>query len=221
MELLGTALILGLVGSVHCAAMCGPLLLAVASAGRPTGSRLWLCAYHAGRLATYCALGVLFGAIGKTFALVGLQRWLSIAAGGVILIGLVLSIRGLATRTIGRVVTKIKVAFGQLLHRRTVAAQFLLGALNGLLPCGLVYIAAAGAATTLSPWLGAAHMALFGIGTLPMLFGIGMGGRRLSLRFQKLVPVSVTVVALLLLLRGMALGIPYVSPALSHGVACH
>jgi sulfite exporter TauE/SafE len=223
MELLGTALILGLVGSVHCAAMCGPLLLAVANMARPTHSRFSVCAYHAGRLTTYCALGVLFGMIGKTFALVGLQRWLSIAAGGVILFGLAVSTRSIATRTIGRAVGKIKVAFGRLLQRRTLAAQFFLGTLNGLLPCGLVYIAAAGAAATLSPWVGAAHMATFGLGTLPMLLGIGIAGRRLNalFRFPRLVPLSVTAVALLLLLRGMALGIPYVSPALNMGAACH
>ena len=223
MELLGAALILGFIGSLHCAAMCGPLLLAVSGVGSRGASRLSPLIYHAGRLASYGALGLLFGAVGKTFALVGLQRWLSIAAGGLMLAGLAFSNRGPAVRAIGRSIVKIKAAFAHLLQKRTIAAQFLLGALNGLLPCGLVYIAAAGAAATLSPWLGAAHMALFGVGTLPMLLGIGSAGGkfRLKSRFPKLVPVSVAAVATLLVLGGMALGIPYLSPALNSNAACH
>ena len=207
MELIWTAFLLGLVGSLHCAAMCGPLVVAVSSAGgsrSPFGtSRL---VYNSGRIATYCAIGLLFGAVGKTFVLAGLQRWLSLGAGAAILLGLLLSTR-----------FALKTPF---------ASQFLLGTLNGLLPCGLVYIAAAGAATTLSPLGGALHMGAFGAGTLPMMLGIGAASGRLrpiALRFQKLIPICVVLVAMLLLLRGMALGIPYLSPALNERAhnACH
>ena len=227
MELIWTAFLLGLVGSLHCAAMCGPLIVAVSSA-RGTGlsfptSRL---VYNSGRIAIYCAIGLLFGAVGKTFVLAGFQRWLSVAAGFAILLGLLLSTRFALKTPFAKGITKLKTLFGSLLQRRTLASQFLLGTLNGLLPCGLVYIAAAGAATTLSPVGGTLHMAAFGAGTLPMMLGLGAASGRLrfiALRFQKLIPACVILVAMLLLLRGMALGIPYLSPSLKEHAhaACH
>lgn len=220
MELIWTAFLLGLVGSLHCAAMCGPLVIAVSGPGR---SRL---IYNAGRIAIYCAIGLLFGAVGKTFVLAGLQRWLSLGAGAAILVGLLLSSRFALKTPFTKAITKLKSLFGSLLQRRTLASQFLLGSLNGLLPCGLVYIAAAGAAATGSPVSGALHMAAFGAGTLPMLLGLGFASRGLrpvALRFQKLIPICVMLVAMLLLLRGMALGIPYLSPTLNEFAhnACH
>ncbi len=227
MELIWTAFILGLVGSLHCAVMCGPLVLAVAGAG---GARLPFAAskliYNTGRIATYGAIGLLFGAVGKTFALVGVQRWLSLLAGIAILAGLLLSTRFALNTPVTRLVVKLKSAFSTLLQQRTLASQFLLGSLNGLLPCGLVYIAAAGAATTLTPLNGALHMVAFGAGTLPMMLGLGVASSRLrpiTLRFRKLIPICVMLVAMLLLLRGMALGVPYLSPSLNEYAhsACH
>ena len=227
MELIWTAFLLGLIGSLHCAAMCGPLVVAVSSAGGPAlpfaTSRL---IYNSGRVATYCGIGLLFGAVGKTFVLAGLQRWLSLGAGAAILLGLLLSTRFALKTPFAKGITRLKSFFGSLLRRRTLASRFLLGALNGLLPCGLVYIAAAAAATTLSPLGGALHMAAFGAGTLPMMLGLGTASgqlRFIALRFQKLIPLCVLLVAMLLLLRGMALGIPYLSPTLNETAhnACH
>jgi uncharacterized protein len=227
MELLWTALLLGFVGSLHCAVMCGPLIIAVSAAGGrglPFGvSRL---VYNSGRIVTYCAIGLLFGAVGKTFVLAGFQRWLSLAAGAAIFLGLALSTRVALKTPFAKGITKLKRLFGGLLQRRTLASQFLLGTLNGLLPCGLVYTAAVGAATTLSPVGGALHMAAFGVGTLPMMLGIGAASGRLrgiALRFQRIIPACVILVATLLLLRGMALGIPYLSPSLNEHAhaACH
>lgn len=164
--------------------------------------------------------------MGKTFVLVGAQCWLSFGAGAAILLGLLLSTRFALKTPFAKAVVKLKSVFGRLLQRRALASQFLLGALNGLLPCGLVYIAAAGAATTLSPLGGALHMAAFGAGTLPMMLGLGVASgqlRFIALRFQKLIPICVMLVAMLLLLRGMALGIPYLSPSLNEHAhnACH
>ena len=227
MELIWTAFILGLVGSLHCAVMCGPLVLAVSSAG---ASRLPVTAsqliYHGGRITAYCAIGALFGAVGKTFLLAGFQRWLSIGAGVAILAGLFLSSRFALKTPVAKLVLKLKTVFGRLLRKRTLASQFALGAINGLLPCGLVYIAAAGAATTLSLELGAFHMAVFGAGTLPMMLGLGAASRRLgfiALRFQKLIPICIMLLAMLLLLRGLALGVPYLSPNLNEHAhnTCH
>jgi len=227
MELIWTAFLLGLVGSLHCAVMCGPLVVAVSRVGRSglpfTASRH---IYNAGRIATYCVIGLIFGAAGKTFALAGIQRWVSLLAGAAIFLGFLLSTRLALQTPMAKLVLKLKSAFAGLLQRRSLGSRFFLGALNGLLPCGLVYIAAAGAATTLNPWDGALHMAAFGAGTLPMMLGLAVAGGRVrsaSVRFQKLIPISVIAVAALLLLRGMALGIPYISPALHEHATqtCH
>ena len=237
MELIWTAFVLGLVGSLHCAVMCGPLVLAVTgarAAGRPVRCSRFI--YHAGRLTVYAGLGALFGAVGKTFALAGmqrfadadggvalLQRWLSIVAGVSILMGLLFSTRLAFLVPFSRLVVKLKSVFVRLLQRRTLASQFFLGLINGLLPCGLVYIAAAGAATTLSPAIGALHMIAFGVGTLPMLLGVSTLGRLrfASAHVRKLIPASAALVAILLIIRGMALGIPYLSPAMTGSVSCH
>lgn len=225
MELLWTAFALGLVGSLHCAGMCGPLALAVPVTGKTRVSfALGRGILNAGRIATYCAIGVLFGAVGQSLALAGLQRWVSLGAGVAILLGLLVSRKTRAGTPAWRLVSLIKQAFGKLLHRRTYAGLFALGAVNGLLPCGLVYVAAAGAVSAADVFSGVLYMAAFGVGTLPVVLGIGLAGKRLQfalrLRLRGLVPVSVAMVAVLLVLRGMGLGIPYLSPALGGG-ACH
>src|SRR5436190_6251200 len=199
MELIWTAFVLGLVGSLHCAVMCGPLVLAVTgarAAGRPVRCSRFI--YHAGRLTVYAGLGALFGAVGKTFALAGMQRWLSITVGAVILAELIFSWRANLKSPVARAVLKLKASFSRLLQQRTIGAQFALGAINGLLPCGLVYIAAAGAATTLSPAIGALHMIAFGVGTLPMLLGVSTLGRLrfASAHVRKLIPASAALVAI-------------------------
>jgi len=223
-----TAFILGLAGSLHCAAMCGPLALALPTAGR-TGLSFLLgrFAYNVGRLVTYCALGVFFGFAGRTLALAGIQRWVSIALGLALLAGLFASRRLALWRPVTQLVEQLKRAMACLLRRRSLAALALLGLLNGLLPCGLVYVACAGATATGSISSGMAYMAAFGLGTAPLMLALGVSGRLLPLpvrlRLRIAIPVSVFLLAMLLILRGMALGIPYVSPDLGHGGAecCH
>ena len=218
MELLWTALLLGLAGSVHCAAMCGPLILLVTKVRlRPADA----FAYHVGRITTYAAIGILFGALGRSLALAGWQRGLSIFAGLAILAGLFLTSAAALKTPMVKLVARLKSTFGHLLQHQSLVAQFGLGAINGLLPCGLVYVAAAGAAATGNPLAGAGYMAVFGLGTLPMLLGIVLAGGRqpFAARLHRLTPVAVGVVAVLLILRGLGLGIPYLSPATIH--SCH
>ena len=155
----------------------------------------------------------------------GAKRWLSLGAGCVILAGLLLSTRtGLGTPMV-KAVGWLKSGFGALLRRRTLGSLGLMGLLNGLLPCGLVYAACTGAAATGSLGSGAAYMALFGLGTVPLMLGIGLSGKALpiALRFklQQLAPLSLAVVGALLVLRGLALGIPYLSPDLAAGTCAH
>jgi len=223
-----TAFILGLAGSLHCAAMCGPLALALPTAGR---SGLNLVAgrlvYTIGRIFTYCALGLVFGVAGHTLALVGIQRWVSIALGLALLAGLFASRRLALWRPVTQMVEQLKRLMAGLLRRRSFAALALLGLLNGLLPCGLVYVACAGATATGGVSSGMVYMAAFGLGTVPLMLAIGLSGRLLPLpirlRLRSAIPVSVFLLAMLLILRGMALGIPYVSPDLEPGKVdcCH
>lgn len=215
------ALILGLAGSLHCLGMCGPLALALpgarASRGEYVTGRI---IYNAGRIATYALLGAVFGLIGKTLALAGWQRGLSIGAGFAMLIA-AFSLHRLAPAfNLGF----LRQAWGKLLGQRTLLSLFGIGLLNGLLPCGLVYVALAGAAATGDALHGAAFMAIFGAGTFPAMLAVSLAGRALSvplrLKFQRVVPYAVGVLAVLLILRGMDLGIPYLSPALAIPHSC-
>ena len=220
-----TAFILGLVGSLHCAGMCGPLMLGLPTGGSSRfGFLLGRTTYNLGRMATYCVLGLVFGGLGRTFALAGIQRWVSILLGVSLLIGLMVSNRRWRFEPTSRVVAWLKCSMSHLLRRRTLVSLAVLGLLNGLLPCGLVYVACAGATAMGGLLPGAGYMAAFGAGTFPMMIAISLSGRllpfQLRLKWQKAIPVCVFVVAALLIMRGMSLGVPYLSPDLNSGSSC-
>lgn len=225
---LWTAFILGLVGSLHCAGMCGPLALALPVSGNSnltfaTG-RL---AYNLGRIVTYCLLGVMFGVVGKTLLLAGVQRWVSIALGVALLGGLFASRKLSLIKPVTALVGWLKLKMSALLRQRSFLALTTLGMLNGLLPCGLVYVAGAGATVAGGVLDSIFYMAAFGAGTVPMMLAIGLSGKlvpfSLRLKLQRAIPISVFILATLLILRGMSLGIPFVSPDLSSGSlsCCH
>lgn len=228
-----TAFLLGLVGSLHCLGMCGPLALALPAARRQGADFVaGRILYNGGRILTYGVLGVLFGLIGQSLVLAGLQQWLSILAGLFILGYLLLRRRPAFAVTgagwVARAVGRLKTSLGGLLKHRSKRALFGIGLLNGLLPCGLVYVALAAAAATGSAGGGLEYMVWFGIGTTPLMLGVSMAGKAvqgsLHRHFQRLVPVALAAMAVLFLLRGMSLGIPYVSPDLHAGpdaAACH
>ncbi|MGA2176904.1 MAG: sulfite exporter TauE/SafE family protein [Verrucomicrobiota bacterium] len=232
------AFFLGLAGSLHCAVMCGPLLVAVNAARRQNPAHsaapcragiLHNFAYHGGRLVTYSFLGAVSGLVGAAIVFAGFQRWLSIGAGCLILLASLTSFRAQWGGLAGKVVSAAKTRFGRLLRNRTLGAAILLGGLNGMLPCGLVYIACAAAAAAGSVTGGVATMLAFGLGTAPMLLSIGLAGRAVRwtnpLRLRRVVLVCATVAGVLLIVRGLSLGIPYLSPHFSDGHApacdCH
>ena len=224
--LLWTGFLLGLVGSFHCAAMCGPLVLAVHSLPVASGAarHSWAVRrilYNFGRMTTYALLGALSGSIGHTLNLAGLQRWLSLSAGATILVVLVLSSPIAVQTPAYRVVAWLKSAFAYLLRHRTLASVFLLGGINGLLPCGLVYAACAAAIASGEIAGGVEYMLAFGAGTLPMMLGLSIAGRKLQFavgaRFQSLASAALILTAALLVCRGLSLGIPYLSPRISGG----
>ena len=212
---------LGLAGSLHCVGMCGPLALALP---RPPGNLLaGRILYNAGRTVTYAAMGAVFGLLGQTLLVAGWQQGLSIAAGVLILAYLLSTWLGRGRwsmeSTALRLVAPVQRALGRLLKHTSLGGLFTIGLLNGLLPCGLVYVALAGAAATGTALNGALFMAIFGLGTIPMMLAIALVGpslySRFRGRFQRVVPLALGVMALLLILRGLELGIPYVSPNLA------
>lgn len=216
------AFLLGVLGSLHCAAMCGPLMLALpGGGGNPARFIAGRLIYQLGRVTTYAVLGVLAGLAGRSLVLIGLQRWLSIALGVAVLAGLLMARKLTLGTPVMRLINLLKTGMARQLQKRSLRSLALLGLLNGLLPCGLVYVAMAGAAAQAHVGRSVLYMIAFGIGTWPMMLGISLAGKLLPfsfrLRLRTLIPVGVCVVAALLILRGMALGIPYVSPDLAQG----
>jgi sulfite exporter TauE/SafE len=205
--------------------MCGPLALALPAVGRArTGFVTGRLIYNLGRLVTYCWLGLIFGVVGRTLVLAGIQRWVSISLGLALLFGLASSRKLALWRPVTTLLARLKFRMAGLLRERSLSSLAILGMLNGLLPCGLVYVACAGAIATGSILSGVLYMSVFGLGTIPMMLAIGLCGRLLPLsvrlHLRKAVPASVCLLASLLILRGLSLGIPYVSPDLSSAAVC-
>jgi sulfite exporter TauE/SafE len=182
-------------------------------------------AYNLGRIITYCLLGILFGLAGWTFLLAGVQRWVSIALGVALLLGLFASQRLVRWNPVTLVMDQLKSRMLVLLRRRSFGSLAVLGLLNGLLPCGLVYAACAAATTTGGVLAGAQFMAIFGLGTVPMMLAISLSGKlvplSLRLKLRQAIPVCLLLLGTLLILRGLSLGIPFLSPDLSGpGASC-
>jgi len=223
-ELAWPGLALGFLGSLHCVGMCGPIALALPG---QQGSRLRVVAgralYNGGRVITYGILGVAAGLIGEVVNFAEVQQVVSIAAGILILI-VVLAPTKLAHKifpadAVGKLWAKIGRRTGGLFRSQSLGALGLIGLLNGFLPCGLVYVALAGAVATGTLAGGSLFMILFGIGTVPIMIATAMLGPLMGIKLRTMlrraVPVMATVLALLLIMRGLSLGIPYISPDLS------
>jgi sulfite exporter TauE/SafE len=223
-ELAWPGLAIGFLGSLHCIGMCGPIALALP---HQTGSKLRVffgrLLYNTGRVMTYGLLGIAAGLLGEVVRFASLQQALSITAGIVLLLAVFLPSR-LARRIIpgnlvDRTVARFTKIAGVLFKSRTIGALFAIGFLNGFLPCGLVYVALAGAVATGNKLAGGTFMILFGLGTVPVMVAVSLVGPFLGTRLRRaltrLIPVGAVVLAAILILRGMSLGIPYVSPNLN------
>ena len=214
------AFTMGLLGSFHCVGMCGPLALSLPLNNDSFWSKFsGGLLYNAGRIVTYSLFGLVFGIIGKSVALFGFQQWLSIILGVLIIFFVILPKRVTSFNNNNFVLNyfeKIRSSFGKLFLKKNYSSLFSIGLLNGLLPCGLVYMAAAGAVATGDIVNSIFFMAFFGLGTLPMMWSIAFFGNYVSIglrqKIRKAYPYMMTLIACLLILRGMGLGIPYVSP---------
>jgi len=217
MEFVWAALVLGLAGSLHCIGMCGPLVTAVHAAHGKTDWWYKKALYHFGRISVYALLGLITGSVGQAFVALGFQQWVAIGAGVFMMLFLAwpAGMNGLK-RGPFKWVAWLKSRFASLIQKKNAGTQLTLGALNGLLPCGLVYVALAASMALTDAWKGAAFMALFGLGTIPSLLAAGSLlqwlGQRLRVRSYRVVQVLLVMVSFVVILRGANLGIPYLSP---------
>ncbi|MDQ2769689.1 MAG: sulfite exporter TauE/SafE family protein [Bacteroidota bacterium] len=228
--MLWAGFLFGLLGSFHCVGMCGAIALALPGGAeaatsplRYAGGRLL---YNLGRVTTYATLGAGAGLVGQGLRLAGVQQGLSIASGVLILL-LVAVPERYSSRVAGwlglnQPLAWVKNTLGRLFQRPTLSALYATGVLNGLLPCGLVYLALAGALSAPGVAGAAAYMACFGLGTLPLMFGLSLSGWLVPLRWRtrlrQTVPYAASVLALVFIVRGLGLGIPYISPQLSPSI---
>jgi sulfite exporter TauE/SafE len=200
--------------------MCGPLALSLPVShknglSRITGGLI----YNSGRIFSYTSMGLIFGSLGNLFIATKWQSSLSIALGIIILLYLIIPKKYFhfsTTTTLGKPFMLLRQQLGKLFHSKKLSSLFFIGVLNGLLPCGLVYLALTSSVISASPVNGGMFMLFFGLGTFPMMFATVLMGNYLnqSLRqkIHRVVPALLFFMAVLLILRGMNLGIPFISP---------
>lgn len=219
------AFTLGLLGSLHCVGMCGPIALLVPMQRQRKGYRyLQLTIYFTGKTLAYSLIGLLFGVVGEGLFIAEYQQEFSILA-GIIMIGMgIFSIFHISIEGVGNPLLKgfalLKQALGKQLTKKTLISSLLIGFLNGLLPCGLVYTALFGALAMGSLWGSMGYMTAFGLGTIPLLLLLVLLGDFLPValrrRLNQWLPMVVIIVGILFILRGLGLGIPYLSPSDMH-----
>ncbi|MBK8501219.1 MAG: sulfite exporter TauE/SafE family protein [Saprospiraceae bacterium] len=212
-----TAFTIGLFGSMHCVGMCGPIAMALPFHDRSRWHILQNTSlYNSGRITTYAVIGLLPGLLGQGLALAGFQQSVSIFLGLLFLFAALFSLG--ASQYLHRIAlyrhfyAVVQQGLGQLLKKQTRKTFFSIGLLNGLLPCGLVYMALAGAITQSSMFSGALYMALFGLGTVPLMSAIAVSKGLISLPMRnfirKVTPAFMILFALLLLFRGLQVDLP-------------
>ena len=214
--------ILGLLGSLHCIGMCGPIAMILpVSKTNTTKKHIQILLYHFGRIVTYSLLGTVFGLVGKGLLLTGVQQQLSIII-GILMILLIVFPKISHTLTfkispLTTVLNKLKLQLGLYLKKESYYAIFTIGFFNGFLPCGMVYLALVGAIAMESLFESTLYMFLYGLGTVPLLSVLIYVKDAFSNTFrnqlQKAIPVFVVVIGVLFIVRGLGLGIPYLSPA--------
>ncbi len=216
------AFVLGFAGSLHCVGMCGPIAMAVpVGKGTKLQQMMAFSLYQFGRISAYAILGFLFGVLGFGLNMAGFQQGLSLTVGILMLLFIwfpKLSGKLGMSNGLAKYQSRVTRFMAARLKSNRMPALLGLGFFNGLLPCGLVYIALAGSIATYDPFQGALFMAAFGLGTAPVLYLVGFTGRQVSVslrsQFRKVAPLIATVFAILFILRGLGMGVPFISPEL-------
>jgi sulfite exporter TauE/SafE len=228
-----SGLVIGAVGSFHCIGMCGPIAFALPTHFLPPPQKaLGILLYNTGRITTYTLLGLVFGLMGRGVYIGGFQQWFSIILGVLILLILLqsaLNKKLLHFSFFDRFNSRIQQFIAVYIQRKQLYGMFLLGAANGLLPCGMVYVAIAGALAAGTVEGGMLFMAGFGSGTLPAMFLLSYFGFMIGLdirnKIKKSIPYFIACMGILLILRGMNLNIPFISPFIQDtagtAASCH
>lgn len=220
--MLYSALILGLISSLHCVGMCGPIAMMLPVDRNNEAKRVTqIITYHLGRLTAYASIGLIFGLLGKGFFLAGLQQKMSIIIGVIMIVVVLIPEKKFAnynfSKPIYKIISKVKSNLGAQFKNRSYKSLFTIGLLNGFLPCGMVYVALFGAIAMQSAGYGVFYMLLFGLGTMPLMTIVVYINSLLKLPFrnkiQKAIPYVAVVIGVLFILRGLGLGIPYISPS--------
>lgn len=223
MEIILIGFLTGLAGSLHCVGMCGPLAIAVPA----VNNNLFLSKlfYNTGRVFTYTLMGLCAGLIGERIYLDKFQSYFSIISGIILLGGLILYLnqtRLLQIKFFNEFLGFLKNEITRFFKIKTYKSVFITGILNGLLPCGMIYIALSGAVITGDSISGMFYMMFFGLGTLPLMMGISVYGVKIKnfigRKINYISPALITIVAILLLLRGLNLGIPVISPEVKKNI---
>lgn len=230
-----SAIILGLLGSFHCVGMCGPIAFMLPVDRTNQVKKIsQIGIYHFGRLIAYSLIGLVFGLIGKSLFIFGYQQQLSIIIGILMILVVVIPQKTFNkynfSKPIYNIISKVKSALGLALKKKTMDTFLTIGFLNGFLPCGLVYMALFAAMAAGNAASGSLYMAVFGVGTIPLMttaiyFSHFLKGTARQ-RIQKAIPIFVVIIGALFILRGLGLGIPYLSPTpvydlVSNNMDCH
>ncbi len=220
--MLYTAFFFGLISSLHCIGMCGPIAMMLpVERNNPSKKVTQIVTYHLGRLTAYGTIGLIFGLVGKGFFMAGIQQKLSIAIGIVMILIIVIPEKKLAnynfSKPIFKAIATIKSTLGKQFKNKSYQSLFTIGLLNGFLPCGMVYVALFGAIAMQSASFGVLYMLLFGLGTIPLMSSVVYINSFLTVavrnKIQRIIPYVGILIGVLFILRGLGLGIPYVSPS--------
>ncbi|MEP1489665.1 MAG: sulfite exporter TauE/SafE family protein [Algibacter sp.] len=230
-----SAFVLGLLGSFHCVGMCGPIAFMLpVDRTNPYKKATQIAIYHFGRLLAYAIIGLVFGLIGKSLFIFGFQQQLSIAIGVLMILVVVIPQKTFNkynfSKPVYKAISKVKSALGSALKKKTADTFLTIGFLNGFLPCGLVYMALFAAIASGNALSGSIYMAAFGFGTIPLMttaiYFTQLLNGSMRQKVQNIIPVFVVVIGCLFILRGLGLGIPYLSPSpvfdlVSGDINCH
>lgn len=219
MSLMPLAFLMGFLGSVHCAVMCGPIVLGLPLDRKGSWYNIvQVSLYQLGRIAIYTLLGLLVGLVGNTFSIFAKQETLSLFIGIVLVIFTFAQLSGKYVSSFQRWQQKMVLPISKLMGKvfKLPFWGLFAGALNGLIPCGMVYLALATALNSANSQSGASFMLLFGLGTTPLMLFISLGGVYLKKYFkfnsQRLIPWFALFIGALFILRSANLDIPFLSP---------
>lgn len=220
MEIITIALGLGLTTGFHCIGMCGPIAITI---GFKIKNKFYYyfhnLIYQLGRVITYSFLGAATGLIGESLNLIGIQNQISIIIGTILILNIItpkLFFNSFKFNFFNYLLFQLKIQLSKLIKQQSFLSKFLIGILNGFLPCGAVYIALSSALTCSNFIDSIIFMFFFGLGTIPAMFIIVIFGKIINLKFRnilfKLHPYIIILLGIILIMRGMSLSIPYISP---------